>query len=394
MASQAWTRALLFLVPLVMAFARRASTLMLAVTALATLFQNRNNVAHQWRSARFDGALLAGLAVLILWGGVSLAWSPLPARGLKQLVFDFALPMACGLWLLCMPQEMPTSKARRGFALAMTVAAILVALQIYFKWRIEALFNPSEQPGEAWRFNMVVVTYTLFLPVLLQNASRASLASVAACVGIITASALSQSATAKMSLIVCALAYPIGRFLPRKLSLSLFAVALLTLLVIQPWQGQLFDELLRITQKQEILFNSAKERIVIWQATGMVALDALPWGTGMGSSDAVSDGGFAKTLPPELWVGLRQTHAHNAFLNILMELGLPGVIGMALIAFGIVRTLACLPDALYVPSLALALQVIIVDLISHGAWQAWWFTAIMLGILALKTYAPQDDQSA
>jgi hypothetical protein len=71
-----------------------------------------------------------------------------------------------------------------------------------------------------------------------------------------------------------------------------------------------------------------------------------------------------------------------------MELGAPSWISLVLIAFGLLRILSRLPDVLFAPSMALLAQVTAVDLISHGAWQAWWFTAIMLGILALRQYAP------
>ena len=131
---------------------------------------------------------------------------------------------------------------------------------------------------------------------------------------------------------------------------------------------------------------------MIWKASGAMALHALPWGTGMGSSDAVSETPFAKAMPPDLSVGLRQTHAHDAFLNVLMELGLPGLIGMGLVAFGVLRSAARMPKSAYAPAMALLAQVVIVDLISHGAWQAWWFTAIMLGVLALRTWTPDDPQ--
>jgi hypothetical protein len=71
-----------------------------------------------------------------------------------------------------------------------------------------------------------------------------------------------------------------------------------------------------------------------------------------------------------------------------MELGVSAWTALVLIAFGVLRTLSRLPDALYAPVMALVAQIITVDLISHGAWQAWWFTAIMLEILALRQYAP------
>ncbi|MBS7804521.1 O-antigen ligase family protein [Rhizobiales bacterium TNE-4] len=389
-----WTRALLVLAPLAIAGARRSSTLLLAATAAATLFKTRKSALQQWRASGFDPVLLAGLAVLILWGCVSLLWSPLPARGLKQLAFDFATPLVCGLWLLSVPGSLATQKTICWFALSVAFAATLVALQLHFQFRIEAVFNAAEHHREAWRFNMVVVTYALLIPASLLILKRAPFAAGLSIVAIVGASILSQSATSKTALIAGVFAYALVLLLPRKLSLSLFGLALLGLLVLQPVQGQFIERSLQATIQTERLFQSAKERIVIWKATGAVAIDALPWGTGIGSSDAVSERPFAKTLPPDLWIGLRQTHAHNAFLNVLMELGLPGLIGMALIAFGLLRTLARLPHSLYAPSMALAAQVITVDLVSHGAWQAWWLTAIMLGILALKQYAPANDQSA
>jgi O-antigen ligase len=241
---------------------------------------------------------------------------------------------------------------------------------------------------------MVVVTLALFLPALMMAMRRVPLAAACAALIIILAVTLSQSASAKMAVIAGLFAYALFRAVPRRASLVLTGAVLLALLAIQPWQGRLIEQGFAATGKTDILFASAKERIVIWKATGAMALHALPWGTGMGSSDAVSETAFAKTMPPELAVGLRQTHAHDAFLNVLMELGLPGLIGMGLIIFGILRMAARLSDALFAPAMALLAQVVTVDLISHGAWQAWWFTAIMLGILALKNYAPAADQTA
>ena len=67
---------------------------------------------------------------------------------------------------------------------------------------------------------------------------------------------------------------------------------------------------------------------------------------------------------------------------------------MALIAFGLLRSIARLPEAMLAPALALLAQVVAVDLISHGAWQAWWFTAIMLSVLALRRMSAPPSQPA
>jgi O-antigen ligase len=209
---------------------------------------------------------------------------------------------------------------------------------------------------------------------------------------IILAVTLSQSASAKMAVIAGLFAYALFRTLPRRLSLVMTAAMLFVLLALQPWQGRLIEQGFAAAGKTEILFPSAKERIVIWKASGAMALHALPWGTGMGSSDAVSETPFAKAMPPELSIGLRQTHAHDAFLNVLMELGLPGLIGMGLVVFGLLRMASRLPTLIYAPAMSLLVQVVVIDLISHGAWQAWWFTAIMLGVLALRTWASDQPQ--
>lgn len=391
---QNWIQILLVAAPLAMVVARRSSTLLLAATAFITLIQDRKTATANWRSARMDPYLILGIGLLIGWAALSLLWSPLPTRGLKQLAFDFALPVMCGLWLFTLPNQPPSQRSALWFVIGLGLAALLVSLQFHFEFRLEALFNPKEKHTEAWRFNMVVVSYALFVPTLLLLMRRIPFAAAFALLAIVAASILSQSATSKAALMVSVLTFAVARVLPRQISLGLFGLTLFGILALQPWQGRLVDQTLQVTSQTERLFQSAKERIVIWQATGSVTLDALPWGTGMGSSDAVSETPFAKTLPQDLWVGLRQTHAHNAFLNVWMELGIPGLIGMMLIAFGVLRILARIPDALYAPAMALAAQIIVVDLISHGAWQAWWFTAIMLGILALKQYAPPIDQKS
>lgn len=366
---------------------RRSATLLLTTAAIATLFQSRNSIRQQWRSIYFDPILLAGLAFLTIWAAISLLWSPLPLRGFKQLAFDFLVPVGCGLWLIALSPSQNGVKAERWFALSIAVAAILVALQLHFQFRIEALFNAKESHAEAWRFNMVVVTYTLFIPALLPMLKRLPISGGLAILAIVTATIVSQSATSKTALVAGIYAYVFVQLLPRKFALGLFSIALIVVITCQPWQGRIIEQTLQFTNQTERLFQSAKERIVIWKATGAMALEAMPWGTGMGSSDALSESEFAKKISPELQIGLRQTHAHNAFLNVIMELGIPGLMSLILIALGILRTLSKLSNQMFLSAMILASQIITIDLISHGAWQAWWFTAIMLGTLAIKNYA-------
>lgn len=385
---QAVITMLLTLVPLAMTMARRASALALVAAALILLVLERKTLADRFRAIRFDPALMAGLAILAVWGAVSLLWSPLPARGAKQLVFDFLVPVLSGFVVLTLAGPRPSQKNAWGFAAALALAAALVAAQCAAQFRLETVFNPKEAQGELWRFNMVVVTFALLVPALLMLMRRIPVTAALAGLLVILAATLSQSATSKTALLSGFFAFALFRFVPRRPALAIAAAALFAVLAAQPWQGRLVEQAFQAAGKSDLLFQSAKERIVIWKATGEMALHAMPWGTGMGSSDAVSETAFAKTMPPELRVGLRQTHAHDAFLNILMELGLPGLIGLALVAFGILRTIARLPDALHAPAMALLAQIVTVDLISHGAWQAWWFSAIMLAILALRQYAP------
>jgi hypothetical protein len=65
---------------------------------------------------------------------------------------------------------------------------------------------------------------------------------------------------------------------------------------------------------------------------------------------------------------------------------------MGLVVFGLLRMASRLPTLIYAPAMSLLVQVVVIDLISHGAWQAWWFTAIMLGVLALRTWASDQPQ--
>ncbi len=389
---QALATGLLAFAPLAMAFVRRSSTLLLAATALASIVSARGQIRENWRAARFDPALLAGLALLAFWAAVTLFWSPLPARGLKQLAFDFMLPVAAGLVLLTQPRQAPSDRTLVWLLVPLALAGALVAVQLFFQLRIEAFFNAKESHNELWRFNMIVVTLALFLPALMMAMRRIPLMAASTALLIILAVTLSQSASAKMAVIAGLFAYALFRTLPRRLSLVMTAAMLFVLLALQPWQGRLIEQGFAAAGKTEILFPSAKERIVIWKASGAMALHALPWGTGMGSSDAVSETPFAKAMPPELSIGLRQTHAHDAFLNVLMELGLPGLIGMGLVIFGLLRMASRLPTLIYAPAMSLLVQVVVIDLISHGAWQAWWFTAIMLGVLALRTWASDQPQ--
>ena len=387
--SQYWARLCLLLTPLMMGLIRRSSTILLVATTAVTLVQHRKNIASQWRSASFDKLLVIGILLLTAWAATTLAWSALPARGFKQLFFDFLLPVLCGFWLLTLPNGQNHVQSTRWFALGLTAAAIIVTIQLYTQFRIEAAFSSLDELHIRSRFNMALVTYALFLPTLFSILKYNHLTTSAALAAILCTTMISHSASAKLALFVGATIYILASVIPRKISLSIFGVILFSVLFIQPWQGELVNQAFEQTGQYELLFESAKERITIWKASGIVTLNALPWGSGMGSSDAVSETVFAKGMDAHLKTGLYQTHAHNVFLNVWMELGIPGLIGMIIISIGILRSLARVPNTSYAASMALASQIVVVSLVSHGAWQAWWFTAIMLGILALKQYAPQ-----
>ncbi len=150
------------------------------------------------------------------------------------------------------------------------------------------------------------------------------------------------------------------------------------------------------------LFQSARERVVIWNYVATKTLERPIIGIGADASPTI------KRKPQSRWlvetsgrtINVQNVrHPHNAYLQVWYESGAIGAILMALLGIAGLSAIARLnrikPHRLGLPALyAHATVILALPAFSYSLWQPWLQAAMLLSIIiaAIALYSqPQDD---
>jgi O-antigen ligase len=148
----------------------------------------------------------------------------------------------------------------------------------------------------------------------------------------------------------------------------------------------------------EWLPSSARARVIIWEYTAERALEH-PWlGVGVGSTAALRDQ-QKKLAPAEQPTGFvfhRSTgqHAHDVFLQSWYELGVAGVILLALAGAFVVLRIFALPLAAQPFAAATFAAFGSIAAFAWGMWQSWFVCAIGLVPIYVRMTAAAVEGAA
>ncbi|MGL4240192.1 MAG: O-antigen ligase family protein, partial [Beijerinckiaceae bacterium] len=228
-----------------------------------------------------------------------------------------------------------------------------------------------------YAYNRGLVTLTLLLwPALaLVIAARRAWLAVPMLALSLLAVRSGESASAVVSIAVGLLVFPIAAVLPaatRWLGLA----GTLALLAVQPWFASLLQSVLTAGFYERFKGAHASDRVDIWLSFEAAARARWLTGNGFGSSWNLQQAPVAALVPPERVTLLGASHPHNAFLQVWVELG---AIGAALAGVVIILAFAAIGrmrPALQPFALSCFASAAVVALVSHGAWQPWWWAAI------------------
>lgn len=373
---------------------------LLAVAALALLASAPRRMLA---AARPFAGLAALVALVSAWGALSALWSPIPAHSLFEAIRLLAIA-AAGLVVTAAATSLDEGAAARvGYALLAGIAVAILLLQVELRsGEAIARLVAGALPGKPVSISRYDRGITLLLLLAVPAASLLAarrrpfgLALLALAAGVTVVEF--NSRTSVVAFGVALVAGAVGWRLPRVAALCLlFGIAGLALVL--PLVAPAGPGIAAIERAAPLLPESAIHRFAIWRFAGDRIAERPLLGWGMDASRAIPGG---KTpvyrLYPELHINhvaqAMPLHPHDAALQWRLELGLPGV-ALILALLGCVLWPAArqaMPGWRRALVFAYVGAAATVALLSFGAWQAWWLSALWLGAALLTRLGDARD---
>ena len=138
--------------------------------------------------------------------------------------------------------------------------------------------------------------------------------------------------------------------------------------------------------------SSARHRIEIWQFTADRVLERPLTGFGLDAAGSIGNAGRVSRFQ-EPGASIIPLHPHSLFLQVTVELGLPGMVLALGVALGLLAAaVRVAPGALQRFALAGFAANWVISALSYGAWQAWWLGSILMAATALAFVCREEPQ--
>jgi len=371
-------------------------TILLVIVALR--LEGRSAVWTKLKSV-FGQTHFAVIAVFIIFSALTIFYSPDVKRSIHLLIWEFSVPIAMtGTAVAVFPRGHPLLAGKCLLVgIGLTAAILILDIQLGFPILKAIQINPTVHD-----YNRAMVTLSILiipaftlLSALNLNKLEWRLTTLALLAGLLSFVAIFMgvSETAKMVLFISIIGFGFFKLLG-KTAVTAYTISMTALIALQPFWGDIVSTAYDAVKSDNlVLFNSALERIEIWQSYGAASRHHLLMGTGFGSSGKLSVTSVIAEVAPEYQKFLGAWHPHNNFLQIWSETGFFGALLLWLFMMAIVVKARAFSHSLSQAIFAYIATVSAAALISQGAWQAWWITAIGAGAMVLGMAVREKDLS-
>ena len=340
-----------------------------------------------------------GLAVLAIWTVISALWSPLddPGKALRTV----ALGLPGLVFLAWLRLAVPQSRLLHRALIAAVVIAIVVLLFEGLSGAVLMRTLRGEDAASAAvnleRVGRGVVLFSILLwPAGIALASRRPLAGAVLLVAGAIAVVILPMNAALVGLLLGTTTLITVRIVPRT-ALAALAIAFCLYAAFAPWISGQVVTIPALQARQIELPTPWAHRIGIWSFAAEQAAAVAPLGAGFDASRAIgAREDVIEALRPQFGYApaALPLHPHNAVLQVWLELGVIGAIGLGLVFVGLIRGLWRWSLSPWRRAAAAAAVVTALPpfVLNFGIWQAWWLAVLWLAVALTAGMLARDDR--
>ena len=335
-------------------------------------------------------AALAAVLLFCFWVFLSGFWSP---KQEPSLVLNVLAPVLVGgsvIWFSLNLSTIWTIRLSAAFGLSIAAGATVLLFEGVTDGFLRSTLPPEDTtPGElrdliALGRGVTSITPALFPAAAIAAMMRGKWAAVAViAVGFLAA--ISNVVSANAGAIIVGLAVASFTAIRPRLAILIVGTFILAALLSAPLLG-LLPVAYIFEQFGDVLPSSWLHRIAIWQAAGAQIMEGLPFGFGADYARIWKESAGTIDVPGSRYpLLLMPTHPHSVFLQIWLELGVPGVIAIAAFIFlGLRRLLdSNLSTAVTAGMTGAAAAVTVSFMVEGSIWQVWRHGAIALAAMGV-----------
>ncbi len=317
---------------------------------------------------------------LLIWSIVSLAWSPLVSKGIKDIIVVAGAVMS--FWMLSREFRLSTYSHFKvtilvGISVGMVV--LLIDMQV-FRWAYKA-FDAS---NEYFDLNRNAATLAVLIwPALaiIGMKSAKSGAAVLLLLALCLAAIYSSDGQSAQSGVVAGLIAGLLTWFSRTIYRAVIAgmaIGILAFPLAVPYMPGIFDKL----PQQFIKAGNAEHRIAIWSGYTELIRENPVRGQGMRAHRKLGMDGSAGRFAVAAGFPAKTTHPHSFILETWINLG---AIGATLLS-GILLAVGVIGDTLARQNRVLLAQILtsayVVSAVGHGFTQTWWIAAVAMAAIS------------
>ena len=340
-----------------------------------------------------QGLLFLILFGMTLWIAITALWSPI--GGAAKLAVNVLVPALSSyavIWRLGRFNSSHQAGLITAFIGAVVFAAVFLLIEALSGGALRDIIPPKDQSPERFKDmtalgrGMTILTLLVFPAMVLvwQRMRAFWVCLVLFAISLIAAANLTIAANTG-ALLVGGVSFLIAMVRPR-LAVRLSVFTIIALILATPLLALLpADQLM--ASLGERLPPSWHQRLAIWEASGQAIQACLPLGCGADYARSLKETWQMIEIPGSpILVSAMPTHPHQLFMQLWMELGLPGV----LIALsGVVISGRFILSARQLPNQVIAAGVAVLaiftfsSLVEASLWQVWRLCALGFAFLGI-----------